>query len=46
MLQRQAPGRSGHHFFVWTLIMLGVSGLFSPLLATQGLWRREWRQLP
>jgi hypothetical protein len=36
---------SGHHFFVWTLIMLGISGLFSFVLAAQGLWRREWRQL-
>jgi len=35
---------SGHHFFVWTLIMLGVSGLFSLVLAVQGLWSREWRQ--
>ena len=35
---------SGHHFFVWTLIMLGISGLFSIVLAGQGLWSREWRQ--
>jgi hypothetical protein len=34
----------GHHFFVWTLIMLGVSGLFSLVLAAQGLWSRAWRQ--
>jgi hypothetical protein len=33
----------GHHFFVWTLIMLGVSGLFSLVLSAQALWRREWR---
>ena len=37
---------SGHHFFVWTLIALGVSGLFSLVLSAQGLWRREWRQPP
>ncbi|MBV9435501.1 MAG: hypothetical protein JOZ44_05585 [Acidobacteria bacterium] len=36
---------SGHHFFVWTLLMLGLSGLFAIVLAVQGLWRREWRQL-
>lgn len=36
---------SGHHFFVWTLIALGVSGLFSLVLAAQGLWRREWGQV-
>jgi hypothetical protein len=35
---------SGHHFFVWTLIMLGVSGLFAFVLAVQGLRRREWRE--
>ncbi len=35
---------SGHHFFVWTLIMLGVSGLFSLVLSAQGLWKQEWRR--
>lgn len=35
---------SGHHFFVWTLIMLGVSGLFSLILSVQSLFAREWRQ--
>jgi hypothetical protein len=35
---------SGYHFFVWTLITLGVSGLFSLVLSVQGLWIREWRQ--
>ena len=35
---------SGHHFFVWTLIALGVSGLFTLVLSAQGLWSREWRQ--
>jgi hypothetical protein len=34
----------GHHFFVWTLIMLGVSGLFSVVLSAQSLWSRDWRQ--
>ena len=33
----------GHHFFVWTLIMLGVSGLFALILSAQGLLTREWR---
>jgi len=35
---------SGHHFFVRTLITLGVNGLFSLVLSAQGLWGREWRQ--
>jgi hypothetical protein len=29
---------SGHFFFVWTLIAIGVTGLFSVILATRGLW--------
>ena len=37
---------SGYHFFVWTLLILGVSGLFSLVLSMQGLWRREWRHAP
>ena len=36
---------AGHHFFVWTLIALGVSGLFTCVLAVQCVWRREWREL-
>lgn len=31
---------SGHFFFVWTLIALGVTGLFSVILSVRGLWRR------
>lgn len=40
----RVAGSLGHFFFVWTLIMLGVTGLFSLVLAIQGLWKREWRQ--
>ena len=29
---------SGHFFFVWTMIAIGVTGLFSVILATRGLW--------
>jgi hypothetical protein len=29
---------SGAFFFVWTLIALGVTGLFSVILAVRGLW--------
>ena len=29
---------SGHFFFVWTLIAIGVTGLFSIILAARGLW--------
>ena len=29
---------SGGFFFVWTLIALGVTGLFSVILSARGLW--------
>ena len=29
---------SGAFFFVWTLIALGVTGLFSAILSARGLW--------
>ena len=31
--------RSGGFFFVWTLIALGVTALFSVILSAHGLWR-------
>ncbi len=34
---------SGHHFFVWTLLALGVTGLLSLVLSIEGLWRGDWR---
>jgi hypothetical protein len=33
---------SGAFFFVWTLIALGVTGLFSIILAARGLWSPQW----
>jgi hypothetical protein len=35
---------SGHFFFVWTLIALGVIGLFSVILSARGLWSLPWRR--
>ena len=35
---------SGHFFFVWTLIALGVLGLFSAILSARGLWSLPWRR--
>lgn len=29
---------SGHFFFVWTMIAIGVTGLFSVILSVRGLW--------
>jgi hypothetical protein len=30
-------------FFLWTMIVLGVLGLFGFVLSAVGLWKREWR---
>src|SRR4051812_20911370 len=35
---------SGHLFFVWTLIAIGVTGLFSVILSAHELWRFPWRR--
>ena len=35
---------SGGFFFVWILLALGVSGLFSFILAARGLWNPQWGQ--
>lgn len=37
-------GTSGHFFFVWTLLAIGVLGLFSVILAARGLWSLPWRR--
>jgi hypothetical protein len=35
---------SGGFFFVWTLIALGVTALFSIVLSVRGLWSPQWGQ--
>jgi len=35
---------SGHLFFVWTLLAIGVTGLFSAILSAQGLYSLPWRR--
>jgi hypothetical protein len=35
---------SGHFFFVWTLLAIGVLGLFSAILSARGLWSLPWRR--
>jgi len=35
---------SGHFFFVFTLLALGVLGVFSIILSVQGLWSLPWRR--
>ena len=40
----RVPNYSGHFFFVWTLLAIGVLGLFSAILAARGLWGSRRRQ--
>ena len=35
---------SGAFFFIWTLIALGVTGVFSVILSARGLWSLQWGQ--
>jgi hypothetical protein len=35
---------SGAFFFVWTLLALGVTALFSVILSVRGLWCPQWSQ--
>jgi hypothetical protein len=37
-------GDFGEFFFVWTLIALGVTALFSVILSVRGLWSLPWRR--
>ena len=39
-----ARAPSGGLFFVWTTIVLGVTALFSVILAARGLWSPQWGQ--
>jgi hypothetical protein len=36
-----AKAPSGAFFFVWTLLALGVTGLFSVILSARGLWNLQ-----
>ena len=35
---------SGGFFFIWTIIALGVTALFSVILSARGLWSLPWRR--
>ena len=35
---------SGALFFIWTIIALGVTALFSVILSVHGLWSLPWRR--
>ena len=40
----RVPNYSGHFFFVWTLLAIGVLGVFSAILSARGLWSLPWRR--
>src|SRR5687767_2711809 len=35
---------SGGFFFIWTILVLGVTGTFSVILAVRSLWNPKWGQ--
>ena len=41
---RDVANWSGAFLFVWTLHALGVTGMFSLILSTRGLWSLQWGQ--
>ena len=40
----RVAGSSGAHFFVWTLLAIGVTAVCSVILAVRGLWSLPWRR--
>ena len=37
---------TGHFFFVYSLLSIGVLGIFSVILCVRGLWSLPWRRRP
>src|ERR1041384_822655 len=35
---------TGHFFFVYSLLLIGVLGIFSAILSVHGLWSLPWRR--
>jgi hypothetical protein len=44
VITNEAARARGDYFFVWTLLALGVNGLFSLVLSVRGLWTRQWAE--
>jgi hypothetical protein len=40
----RVAGSSGIHFWVWTLITLQVTSIFSLVMSIRGLWNPQWGQ--
>ncbi len=43
-LASRVAGSNGAFFFVWTLLAISVTALFSIVLSARGLWRLPWRR--
>ena len=43
-LASRVAGSSGAFFFVWTLLAISVTALFSIVLSARGLWSLPWRR--
>ena len=43
-LASRVAGSSGAFFFVWTLLAISVTALFSIVLSVHGLWSLPWRR--
>jgi len=44
MVGGRIANSSGKFFWVWTLLAIGVTGLFSVILSARGLWSLPWRR--
>ena len=44
MVGGRVANSSGMHFFVWTLLTLQVTAIFSVILSARGLWSLPWRR--
>ena len=44
MVGGRVANTSGMHFFVWTLLTLQVTAIFSVILSVRGLWTFPWRR--
>jgi hypothetical protein len=44
MVGRHIVNTSGIFFWVFNLVALGVTSMFSALLAVRGLWRQDWER--
>ena len=44
MVGGRIANSGGKFFWVWTLLAVGITALFSVILSTRGLWSLSWRR--